>query len=350
MSDPLAIDGGPPIRKTRLPYGRQTIDDDDVKAVVEVLGSDFLTTGPTVDAFEREFARHAGTAEAVAVCNGTAALHAAVAALGTRRAVPTMQLSAPPALGSVRKVFGQIRQTLSDSSVVAIIVAAVLNGTAGGAGNALWVYLMSYYWELESGQLSGLTALSLVCPLVAYAVTPLATRRHNKRNVQVFVGTASLVFYATPYTLRSVGLFPGNEHPALFPLLVASALLVGIVDVVWSTVNYSMVADLVEAREIETGRREEGVLAAMQLLTRKASTAFGAVVGGFALYLIDFPVQTAVGEVPEQAIYAIGLIYGPITGVLYGAAVAVLYFYRIDRRSHQITLSKLAQRNGKDLT
>jgi Na+/melibiose symporter-like transporter len=157
------------------------------------------------------------------------------------------------------------------------------------------------------------------------------------------------VFYAAPYTLRSVGLFPGNEHPALFPLLVASALIVRIVDTIWSTVNYSMVADLVEAREVETGRREEGVLAAMRLLASKASTALGAVVGGFALHLIDFPVQTAVGEVPEKAIYAIGLIYGPITGTLYGAAVAVLYFYRIDRRSHQANLSKLAQRNGKSL-
>ena len=72
-------------------------------------------------------------------------------------------------------------------------------------------------------------------------------------------------------------------------------------------------------------------------------------VGGFTLHLIDFPVQTAVGEVPEKAIYAIGLIYGPITGILYGAAVAVLYFYRIDRRSHQANLSKLAQRNGRSL-
>jgi Na+/melibiose symporter-like transporter len=293
--------------------------------------------------------RASGYAEYGLVAGLAILLTAAVAALGTRRAVPTMQLPPPPTLGSIRKVFGQIRQTLSDSSVVAIIVAAVLNGTAGGAGNALWVYLMSYYWELDSGQLSGLMALVLVCPPIAYAVTPLATRRHNKRNVQVFVGTASLVFYAAPYTLRSVGLFPGNEHPALFPLLVASALLVGTVDIVWSTVNYSMVADLVEAREIETGRREEGVLAATQLLTRKASTALGAVVGGFALYLIDFPVQTAVGEVPEKAIYAIGLIYGPITGVLYGAAVAVLYFYRIDRRSHQANLSKLAQGNGRSL-
>jgi perosamine synthetase len=82
MSEPLAIDGGPPVREKRLPYGRQTIDDDDVKAVVEVLRSDFLTTGPTVDAFERAFAARVGASEAVAVCNGTAALHAAVAALG----------------------------------------------------------------------------------------------------------------------------------------------------------------------------------------------------------------------------------------------------------------------------
>jgi Na+/melibiose symporter-like transporter len=294
--------------------------------------------------------RASGYAEYGLVAGLAILLAAAVAAVGTQRAVPAMQLPPPPALGSLRKVSGQIRQTLSDSSVVAIIVAAILNGTAGGAGNALWIYLMSYYWEFESGQLSALMALVLVCPPIAYAVTPLATRRHNKRNVQAFVGTASLVFYATPYALRSVGLFPGNEHPALFPLLVASALIVGIVDTVWSTVNYSMVADLVEAREIETGRREEGVLAATRLLAGKASTALGAVVGGFALYLIDFPVQTAVGEVPEKAIYAIGLIYGPITGVLYGAAVAVLYFYRIDRKSHQATLSKLAQRNGKDLT
>lgn len=65
-----------------LPYGRQSIDDDDVRAVVAVLRSDYLTTGPEVDAFERAFAERLGVADAVAVANGTAALHAAVHALG----------------------------------------------------------------------------------------------------------------------------------------------------------------------------------------------------------------------------------------------------------------------------
>lgn len=82
MSDRLAIDGGTPIRRTRLPYGRQWLDEEDIAAVVEVLRSDWLTTGPKVAEFEQTFADFVGAREAVAVSNGTAALHAAMYAIG----------------------------------------------------------------------------------------------------------------------------------------------------------------------------------------------------------------------------------------------------------------------------
>jgi UDP-4-amino-4,6-dideoxy-N-acetyl-beta-L-altrosamine transaminase len=64
-----------------LPYGRQTIEDDDISAVVEALKSDFLTTGPLVEAFEAAFAETVGARHAVACANGTAALHLAMLAL-----------------------------------------------------------------------------------------------------------------------------------------------------------------------------------------------------------------------------------------------------------------------------
>lgn len=70
------------LRPKMLPYGRQWIDDDDIAAVVEVLRSDWLTTGPNVAEFERAFAAQVGAPEAVAVSSGTAALHAAMYALG----------------------------------------------------------------------------------------------------------------------------------------------------------------------------------------------------------------------------------------------------------------------------
>ena len=65
-----------------IPYGKQTIEEDDIQAVVEVLKSDYLTTGPHVGAFEDKVKNYVGAKYAVAVSNGTAALHAACYAAG----------------------------------------------------------------------------------------------------------------------------------------------------------------------------------------------------------------------------------------------------------------------------
>ena len=60
-----------------IPYGKQSIDEDDINSVVEVLKSDFLTTGPKIKEFEDELCRYTNAKYCVAVANGTAALHLA---------------------------------------------------------------------------------------------------------------------------------------------------------------------------------------------------------------------------------------------------------------------------------
>lgn len=78
----LAIKGGYPVRSGKIYYGRQWIDDDDVRAVASVLKSDFITCGPKVEEMERSLEAYTGAKYAVAVCNGTAALHCACIAAG----------------------------------------------------------------------------------------------------------------------------------------------------------------------------------------------------------------------------------------------------------------------------
>jgi perosamine synthetase len=65
-----------------IPYGRQAIDEEDIRAVIEALASDWLTTGPKVEEFEKALADYVGVNYAVAVSSGTAALHCAMYAVG----------------------------------------------------------------------------------------------------------------------------------------------------------------------------------------------------------------------------------------------------------------------------
>lgn len=78
-----------------IPYGRQWIDEEDIREVAQILRSDFLTTGPKVEAFERAFADFVGAKYAVAIANGTAALHAAchVAGIGSGDEVITTPMT-----------------------------------------------------------------------------------------------------------------------------------------------------------------------------------------------------------------------------------------------------------------
>ena len=80
----LAVEGGTPVRQTLLPYGRQSIAEDDIQAVVDVLRSDWLTTGPKVPEFEAAFAARVGAKFAVSFSSGTAALHGAAFAAGLK--------------------------------------------------------------------------------------------------------------------------------------------------------------------------------------------------------------------------------------------------------------------------
>ncbi len=81
----LAINGGLTTRNKYLAYGKQSIDEDDINSVIKVLKSDFLTTGTAVDNFEKKIANYVGAKYAVAVSNGTAALHAACFSAGIEK-------------------------------------------------------------------------------------------------------------------------------------------------------------------------------------------------------------------------------------------------------------------------
>lgn len=110
-----------------IPYGRQTIDDDDVAAVVEVLRGDYLTTGPMIDTFERSVAEFVGARHAVAFSNATAGLHGCTAAagLGVGDTVATSPLTFVASANCARYVGADVQLIDIDPATLNLDVSAV---------------------------------------------------------------------------------------------------------------------------------------------------------------------------------------------------------------------------------
>lgn len=113
--------------KSIIPYGKHSITQADIDAVVEVLKSDFLTQGPKVKGFEESFAKYVGAAYAVAVSNGTGALHLCALALGVKpgQKVITTPITFSASANCVRYCGGELAFVDIDPSTYVIDIDAV---------------------------------------------------------------------------------------------------------------------------------------------------------------------------------------------------------------------------------
>ena len=115
------------MKSSIIPYGRQHITDDDIAAVAEVLRGPFLTQGPHISAFENAFAHYIGSTYAVAVANGTAALHLCCMALGVKEGtrVITTPITFSASANCVRYCGGEIHFADIDPATALLDINAV---------------------------------------------------------------------------------------------------------------------------------------------------------------------------------------------------------------------------------
>jgi Na+/melibiose symporter-like transporter len=104
-----------------------------------------------------------------------------------------------------------------------------------------------------------------------------------------------------------------------------------------------MTADVTEQLQLETGRRNEGVISSTMTFAAKCAESLGTLIAGFLLALIAWPTATAVGEVPADTIFNLGLIYGPLVMAIFLVACYVLRGYNISRADHSASLARLEE-------
>ncbi len=268
-----------------------------------------------------------------------------VSSIGTHNRIPTLRQPGPPERKTVRRVFGEIFETLRDRNFLMLFWAFVMGSMATGVAASLAFIMLSYFWEFTEFQRFLWTALVMVSAFGALLIAPRLVRRFGKRNTVVGLGVVAFSVAPMPVILRLFDLMPENGDPLLFPLVaIINTVDLAMIIALQGTM-YSMIADLVESGELRTGRRSEGLYYSAVTFTRKTTVGLGAFAGGTMLSLIQFPDGAAPGTVNDDVIWWLGALYAPTLLTLWATMLFAVSRFGLDREGHQANLRALAEGN-----
>lgn len=270
-------------------------------------------------------------------------------ALGTHDQIPHLKpVAVAPGRRSAGAVVGQVFRDLveavGNASFRWLFAGVLIVFVMVGVQSTLGLYMGNYFWELGSEELRWLTLAAPMGFLLGAPFTRALNRRFDKKPSLV-IGTAwYAVFQLSPPVLRLLGLFPGNDHPLLVPLLVAMSVVGGF-GVVQAIVSAgSMMADIADEHELRTRRRQEGIFFGALSFSGKGASGLGSLVGGAGIDLIAFPKGAVPGEVAGDVLLRLGLLYGPVVMGFAVAAVWCYSHYQLTRARHQEIVRELARR------
>jgi Na+/melibiose symporter-like transporter len=266
-------------------------------------------------------------------------------ALGTHRLIPTLRQ--PPSGGfSAAGLIREGRALLANRSYRTVVIGLLFASAAGGFNDVVGLYVSTFYWEFTSTEIASFVgAIALAVLVAAPAARPLSERLGKKR-AALALASFAILFGPLPIFLRLLGWMPANREPLLFWLIFAhSAIVVAVVFAV-SIIVASMITDVVDQHELDTGKRQEGLIISAVAFTQKAASGVGGFVAGLALDVIAFPRGAAPGGVPAEKLAALGLAVGPGLLAFYFLVLYFLSRYEINRRRQAAAPASLAPLEG----
>ncbi len=265
----------------------------------------------------------------------------------TRREIPfLLQPVASTPRFSPMRVVRELLSTLVNRDFLVLFIGSLLAAGIGGTSGTLDIYMSTYFWGLTSNQLQWF-GIAIVGALAAFALVGLLQRWLDKKPLLVLCFALMVVDGIGIVILRIFGLLPHNGQTALLAILVANTTVQTFLGTLLGIMFASMLADTLDAQELRTGRRQEGIFAAALAFSGKATGGVGALIGGFLLQeIIRWPIKADVHLLNGAMVTRLGVIGGILVPLFYIAPLALGSQYKISRDVHAWIRAQLDQRRS----
>ena len=249
--------------------------------------------------------------------------------------------------------FADIRECLTHPAFVILLGAIALGYTSQGITFSISNYLYLYVWKFSSLAFQFYPWLLFASVIGAFLTVGPLQQRWGKRAVAIGAALVGMALWVVPLVARSYVLPAGSGVSGLSTIVLFGFILASNMASVISMISISsMVPDVVEASEEQTGRRSEGTFVAGGLFASKCATGVGIFVTGLILEFSGMPDKATPATVAPMVLDRLALTYAAILVVLTLGIYAVLRRFPISRSDHEARLAALdaAARGDPDAT
>ncbi|MFP6582928.1 MAG: MFS transporter [Candidatus Hydrogenedentota bacterium] len=263
-------------------------------------------------------------------------------AAGTWRYIPS--LSAPPSNPqpiSPLTFIKAVGKTLKNRNYMVLVIGFFFFMLTSGIYDTLEVFMFTYFWELKTEQMAWLRLVGAPAAVSGAFLSPILMRRFDRKPVMLTSLAGGVIFAQLMVDLRLLGLMVENGSSALLPILLVNRFGFAFCIGVSTVVMLSMIGDIIDDNELETGERQEGLYYSARSFFAKASSSFGIFFAGMVLeHFVQLPSGAIPGELDSDVVRRLGIMAGPVMAVAAVISLFIYSRYSLNRERHQ-EISKL---------
>jgi GPH family glycoside/pentoside/hexuronide:cation symporter len=276
-----------------------------------------------------------------ALCGGILMTASVIlSALGQHRHI-ARQSPPPQAAHGILRVFSEMKTSLSNRAYLWLIFAALFALINQSLSFALSNYVLVYVWQLDKAELL-IYSLALFGSVVfAFLIVGKLSERLGKRDAAILCAVIGVSMNTLLYLCWLFRIAPGVPEAPSAAFFITFITITYCFSISVMMLTSSMVADVVEASQAETGRRSEGLFYAGFFFMQKCAIGIGTFMAGMILTYADFPRDASVGKIPVAALDALAFAYMIVLFAVGVTGVLVYTKFPITRRDHEERLQAL---------
>ncbi len=242
---------------------------------------------------------------------------------------------------TLKQIIKELKIAISNKSFILFFLGSLTLSISWGLLNSLTLFINTDFWGLKGSQIGIFLYIYFGAAFLAFYITPKFVAIIGKRNFVLLCVLGVALSAPIAFISYNLGLTPEKGTTTLVLFLCVPLIFVSTLSIAGNMARDAMIGDIADEVDLQSGKRQEGVLYSAVSFVQKVNTAIGSLTGGLTLWVLNITAET---PTYDQA-YSLFFVQGVIGPILLIIPILFFYFYSLDKKRHSEILRQLKERS-----